>query len=385
MIRHASVLMIGLLNFLAIISPVVSQQSSIISLQPRVLYDSSPEPVATHQLLVPVGWQVEGGLYFAPPDYYMNTPSQQIKVISPDGVVLEIGPTIHFYDYVPTPQAIQQWGAKRLVRQSAHQGYIVETLPNDLKQWKQKFEQLLQEKYHDAKSLVVRDVQVIPELNDSYQSQLQPQIQKSRETLGDGSVAGGQFLGAWVSYHRHDRDWEMLLLVAINYFGFDSNVGRQIWWGMDCNVSITTPAGSIQDYAPLLLVVLNSLEETQTWTQIRSEVAASVNATVRRGITARSGIMTDAINYVGRMNQEAYQNRIRSFERTNEAFIRMIREVELFALPGTNQTVQLPSNYKRYYTNGSEYLMTEDVDYDPNRDPERWNSNWQALQVAPRK
>lgn len=176
----------------------------------------------------------------------------------------------------------------------------------------------------------------------------------------------------------------MLLLTAINHFGFDSNVGRQIWWGMDHNVSITTPAGSIQEYAPLMLTVMNSLEETPAWTNARAEVAASVNATVRRGMAERSAIMTDAINFVGRMNSEAFQNRMRSLDRTNEAFIRMIREVENFSIPGSNQVVQLPSNYQRYFTNGSEYLMTEDVNYDPNRDPDRWNSTWQPLEVAPR-
>lgn len=385
MIYRASMLPAGLFSVLITINPVVGQQASTITLQPRVLYDSSPEPIPTHQLLVPAGWLVEGGLYFAAADYYMNTPSQQIKVTSPNGVVLEIGPTIQFYDYAPSPRAIQQMGAQRPMRRSAYQGYVVETFPGNLNQWQQKFQQLLQEKYFDAEDLLVWEVQVIPEMNERYLSQIQQQIQKNRETLGDRAIAGGQFLGSWVSYSRDGRDWEMLLLVAVNHFGFDSDVGRQIWWGMDYNVSITALAGSIQDYAPMLTAVMSSLEETQEWIQIRTEVAAGVNAAVRRGIAERSAIMNDAISYVGRMNSEAYHNRMQSFDRTNAAFIRMIREVDLFSVPGSGRTVELPSHYRRYYTNGSEYLMTEDVDYNPNRDPARWNSNWQPLQVAPRQ
>jgi hypothetical protein len=77
------------------------------------------------------------------------------------------------------------------MRRSAYQGYVVETFPGNLNQWQQKFQQLLQEKYFDAEDLLVWEVQVIPEMNERYLSQIQQQIQKNRETLGDRAIAGG--------------------------------------------------------------------------------------------------------------------------------------------------------------------------------------------------
>ena len=67
---------------------------------------------------------------------------------------------------------------------------------------------------------------------------------------------------------------------------------------------------------------------------------------------------------------------------THAKVINSIHGTEDYVVPGGTASVQLPNDYQRVYTNGNgEYLLTNDVLYDPNTDSALNGNQWTGMEA----
>lgn len=365
-----------------------------IVMRRHVLVDKGMGGMKSHTVLAPDGWKVEGGAWWPGPGFFKILPSQDVKVIAPDGRLVHVGPSLSAVDYRPSPYAQQHLGQQRPREQSADQGNIVLYMPDNPEQWKTfALEKAFKPSFPKATNMRLDRVVTIPELTTVLQKQLEPirqtQAQSARQAQALGirqsSFCDGAVLAATCFYEDGGKKWEHLLVFATAQFGLDSDVGRQIFWSIEPSVSYRAEAGELDASMPLLMAIANSVRPTPEWAQMKADHAAKMNQIAAKGAADRADIIARSNREISRTINDAYRARSESQDRTHAAFIKSIREVEDYAVPGGEATVQLPNHYGHVFTNKSgEYLLTDDSNFDPNIDPLFKDKSWESMQPANR-
>ncbi|NJN70114.1 MAG: hypothetical protein HC801_07460 [Nitrospira sp.] len=356
--------------------------SGSITLIKHALKDPGTNNIDSHTLLAPKGWNVTGSAWWGGANLYNIFPSQDVKISSPGGVEVHIGPSMALYDYIPSPQGAQ-YGGQRPQEWTAQNGVLVLYLPSDLDGWQSLFQnQLLPKTYPDATEIKVQMPVIVPELTQVMQQQLAPmrdqanQMNQQNQQMGVQmfSMVDGAFLAVNSTYTIHNQKWEQLNILGVAYYVTDLPTGRTINWGVEPTVAFRAHKGELEKNMPLLMAVANSIRPTQQWAAMKADHIAKMNQIAAKGAADRSRIIADSNREISRIINEGYEQRQASMDRTHHQFVNAIREVDDFVTTsgvgghGTDP-VQLPSYYDHIYTNGDQYILTNDANYNPNADP----------------
>ena len=368
--------------------PAVPAGSIVLDL--HTLRDPGSNNMESHTLLAPAGWEVSGSAYWANSRYFNIHPSQKVKITSPDGVELDIAPTIAAYDFLPSQQALQ-FGARRPEEGGASNGWIVLHMPADLQQWAAYFQhKLLPQEYPDATNIRVEQVVVVPEYTQVIQRQIMSvrrqaeQMNQQNRAMGLASHhhVDGAMLAVSATYTIGEQKWEQLNLFGTMFYLTDTEMGREILWSVEPNLAFRAPAGKLEANLPLLMTISNSLRPTKQWARMKAEHLAKMNQIAAQGAAARSNIIAETHREVSRIINDGWEQRQDSLERTHRQTINAIREVDNYTTPDGGEPVQLPHDYQHVYTNGTQYILTNDPNYDPNVDEAVNNLNWQRMRRA---
>lgn len=379
-------------------NPAASQSkehpNSIVLIK-HTLKDPGTNNIDSHTLLAPKGWNVTGSAWWGGANFYNIYPSQDVKITSPDGVEVHIGPSMALYDYIPSPQGAQ-YGGQRPEEWTAQNGVLVLHAPADMDAWKKLFkDQLLPRTYPDATDIKVQAPVVVPELTQIMQKQLAPirdqanQMNQQNQQMGVQmfSQVDGAFLAVNSTYTIHNQKWEQLNIFGVAYYVTDLPTGRTINWGVEPTVAFRAHKGELEKNMPLLMAVANSIQPTAPWARMKADHIAKMNQIAAQGVADRSRIIAESNREISRIINEGYDQRQASMDRTHKQFVNAIREVDDFVTTsgvGTSggEPVQLPSYYDHIFTNGDQYILTNDANYNPNADPAVNNQNWEQMQRA---
>lgn len=357
----------------------------------HVVRDKGMGDMESHAILAPAGWRVEGGAWWPPPALFAILPSQDVKVIAPDGRMVHVGYSLGATDYIPSPQARQQFNARRPEEGGVDKGTPIIHLPGDLAAWRAFVEaKAFRATFPTATKLRVEPVVVVPELTTLLRRQLEPirhaqaaqnqQMQAFGGMAGQGSVDGA-VLAATAHYDLDGKSWEHMIVFGTVQVGLESQLGRQIWWGVEPVVSYRAEQGQLRANLPLMMGIANSLQPMPEWAKMRADHAAKMTQISAKGAADRSRILAASNREIGKIITDGYEQRQASQDRTHDAFIKSIREVEDYTAPGTSTPVQLPSHYGHVYGNSAgEYILTNDANYNPNTDPAVNNKTWETMQ-----
>lgn len=245
-----------------------------VELRMREVLDAAAGGLASHRVLVPEGWAIEGGAWWAPPHLPAVPPSQSLRVSGPRGWSVEVGPMRLARDYEPSAFAKIQLGARRAAEGAVEDGLPVEYLPRDPDGW----EAWIREKEFlrrrpDANGLVVEGIVIVPDLTEALGHRLVPlrtQAElRTRQALAEGgkqeSFLEGAVLGATLRYREAQQDWEELLLFGATYGGYATEMGRQVEWVVDPCLAFRAPMGELDGALPLLLSIATSVRPTAGW------------------------------------------------------------------------------------------------------------------------
>lgn len=348
----------------------------------------------SHTMLVPDGWQVKGGAFWAPPAYFQVMPSQEIEVTSPEGHSLRIEPAVTAKDITPPGQ----YGMARPKEGMSDQGYPIFYMPLSLPEWKTWMQdKILPATYENASKIRVREVQVVPELTAIMVKQYEP---FRRMILGnsamDASMGQRTTMDFWVlgfssTYEIDGKSYEEMRLMAVYAMTMDSQMlGRSILWSQDRSFSFRAPVGELEQTMPLFSTLANSLQMTQPWMNMKADLFAKIMKSNRevalsnmRASQKRSAILSKAYSDAADISREGYRSRNASQDAGQASFLRTINEVDLYSTPGSDTKVELPSGYSHVYSNGNdEYLLTNDALLDPNVD--LGAGSWTTMQSSGR-
>ena len=346
----------------------------------------------SHTMLVPIGWKVEGGAYWAPQPYYMVMPTQEIVLTSPSGVSVRIDPTLVAKDFTPPAHL----GMQRPQEGTSDNGTPIIYFPTDLMDWKKAIEtKLLPQTLLKARNISVRDVQVLPELTAAFtQRNAQMKAMHMQNGAMEVQMGGRVDYNCWVlgfesRYTLEGVDYEEFRLMAVTALTTDNPMmGHEVNWTIDRDLSFRAPVGTLAKEMPVLCAIANSVQETMPWIQSRAAYFAKIlgidaNRIRNSSIEARkrSNIMAKAYSDANQISMDGYRSRAASSANVQAQVVRSINETELYRAPSTTEVVQLPSGYDHVYTNGlGEYVLTNDGFVNPSTD--LGPGNWTAMGAA---
>jgi hypothetical protein len=370
--------------------PIPQQQArpGAIVLRAATLIDRGMNNMPSHTVLVPGGWQATGGAYWPAVQAYAIAPSQEITVAGPDGSRVYVGPALTAGDYFPAPQAGQQ----RPQEGSVANGLPILAMPANLDEWRVFLERkALPANYKDAQNIRVESVTVIP----AFTQLLRPALDAARQQYAQSDAQAQQFgmasrtqvdgavLGARCTYTINGRPFEDLLVFGTAYVINDSQLGRQVLWGVDPNISFRAPAGTLDAQLPLMMTVAKSCQPTQQWSAMRAEHLAKMANIALKGAADRSAIVSQSAREVNAIITRGFDERQANTDRVYRDVSNSFRGVDDYTVPGSGASVQLPNNYSYVYSNGNgTYVLTNDAGYNPNADPNSGSNTWTQMQPA---
>lgn len=368
--------------------PAAPKPKETVVLKQATLKDPGSGGMDSHTILAPKDWKVEGGAWWPNLKFFRILPSQDITVTAPDGCIVRVGPGIAASDFRPAGG----FGVQRAAEGAVDNGLPVLYMPESIEQWKDWLETKgIAKSYPDARNIRVKQLVVIPELTTILRKQLEPiaemQAQSNRQAaqfgLNTHSFIDATVYGATCTYEQNDKQWEHLFIFGTSYLGSDSQLGRQLWWGVEPNVSYRAPAGQLDAKMPLMMTIANSVRMTPQWQQMKADHIAKMGQIDAKGAADRSRIIAESNREISRIINDGYKERMATMDETHRKVINSIRGVEDYAAPGSDTRVQLPNNYDHVFSNGNgEYILTNDSLYNPNADSNLNRGTWTTLEAA---
>lgn len=351
------------------------------------LNDPGMGNMKSHRIMAPKGWSVTGGGWWPDMKFFKVYPSQDIKVTAPDGRMVHIGPAITATDLMPSPQL----GMQRPAEGSVDSGLPVVYMPGSLSEWQSSLQnKILPQTLTGASNIRVSQVTVVPELTQILQKQLEPirqmteQQNQQNRSMGFNYVTrfDAAFLSASATFQRDGKNWEMLLMFGTSAMVSDSDIGRSFFWSVEPSVMFVAEQGQLDANMPLFLTISYSMQMTPEWSKMKYDHIAKMNQIAAKGAADRAQIWANSNREIAKMRNATYNQQQASQDRSNEKFIKAIREVEDYSVAGSSESVQLPSHYNYVYTNNvGDYILTNDSLYNPNTDLNINNRRWDTMQM----
>ncbi|MEM9381316.1 MAG: hypothetical protein AAGB93_15290 [Planctomycetota bacterium] len=374
----------------AVERPAAAPTGSVV-LTKETLRDPGVRNMESHTVLVPKGWKVEGGGFWAPKQYYAMLPSQDIRVTSPEGVSVRIEPRMTAKAFQPPPEL----AAATPPTGASDKGFPVVPLPADVGAWKRWMQaQVLPAELPKAKGIRVRDAAMVPELTWELRRRHAPvkQVLERRNGMGSSRVtADAAVLSFECTYDLDGKSYEEVRVVALTYMHDDGPyTGRSTMWNVESAVSYRAPKGELQGNIALLKTIADSVRMTPQWARMRADHFARLMKVSREAALRdladsrrRSEIISQSGQDLSDIIHAGYQKRQQIRSSSQAKLIHAIQGTEEYSTPGSDTVVHLPYGYDHVYSNGrDEYLLTNDALFQPNVDPSTNGVEWTRMKAS---
>ena len=365
-----------------------------VVLRPAQMTDPGMGNMPSHTILVPDGWRLDGGAWWPTrPEVFATPPSQFVAVSAPDGRSVTILPGMLAVDSRPSLMA-KMSGIGRPADGTSVGGLPVMTYPATPEAWRVAAERnIFRAVVPDAQQLVVDAVTTVPALSALLQRQLAPTqqlyAQNNRQMAMFGSRVDivGDVYSTVAHYALGGKRFDHLLIFASCLNTTQSPMGKDLRWSVDPCVTYRAEAGQLTAQMPLLMAIANSLRMTPAWAQMKADHLARMSGIAAQGNADRAAIWADASREIGRTIVDGYNDRSARTDAAAANYSKGFRGVDDFvAVNGGAMPAQLPHEYARVFgTAQGEYILTNDVNYDPNADASLGGGRtWSAMQPAAR-
>ncbi|MEL6712731.1 MAG: hypothetical protein AAFP86_03110 [Planctomycetota bacterium] len=362
----------------------------------HTLKDASWGNQASHTLLAPAGWKVEGGAWYGPPQAFKVFASQNITLTAPDGCIVEIGPDMSFIDRT----MVTMNGPQRLPSKSLDGGSIVLHYPGSTRGFAKVVRDLLKESRPKAKGVRIVEAREVPELTQPLQKSLAPMRQmfaNQARSMGARTSVDGSVIGVELSYKEDGEKWSHVELFAQSAFGFEMPSawnqmgvpGNDLFtsWSVSGSLSFRAPKERLEELALVALAVRSSLRPTDAWMRMQARHRAKIQKISHemamdnmRTAANISRISANASSEILDMQARGYESRQAIRDESHARAVNAMREVHEYRVPGEDLPVALPSYYEHVYGNGNgEFILTNDANYEPGTDLDL-TGDWQSLE-----
>lgn len=354
-----------------------------LHLTQRTFYDSGfGGRMASHTILAPSNWEVEGQGFWPNSQYYKIPPSRQITLSSPDGYGIEIAPLIVAKETRVTNSSFPYTQPQRF---DSEMGAMIFPRPDTLEQWADHYRELLLPNYEGSNARLVETFE-IEELTAVIEHELGPLKSKiasdnrTNRQMNFQQSCDGVAIGFRVQHQEDGRQLESLhvLLVATVYTQNQDYVTLD--WNCPSDIRFTAPRGKLESALPAMVAIASSVRETPGWAREKARHLGIMNDIELKGFAERQRIMVDTQRDISRIIDETYRNQNASNDRSHRNYVNSLREVEIYS--DGNMSYELPSGYEKVYGDGNgNFILTNDHMFDPNVELDT-NSHWSNVEAV---
>ena len=142
------------------------------------------------------------------------------------------------------------------------------------------------------------------------------------------------------------------------------------------------PSGRMDAAAPLFRVVHQSRAENPQWHTNYIRLAATTardRIRMQQQAFAAMQRVRQTLNETSDIIARGYEERSRAMDRVFDDYSRSVRGTELYADPCAGRTVELPNGYREVWTDGTDYILSDNANFNPNTESLR---SWRRMEAA---
>lgn len=344
--------------------------------------DPGMNNIVATTVLIPEGWDVEGGMTRPSPQFYNMPVMLDVRFTAPDGRQVRQYPTHRFEFNNQNPQELfspTMGGNMYLPLYESPGAWLKDMI----------------RRYPDKQVTDARLVseEILPDMTEKLRQANAPLYQMVEQLKATGMQSGiysdfdTQATRLVLQYEQGGQKLEETILVIWQYFVhlvYGQVTGGT--WSINQMYSLRGPVGSDYLNDPQLLAILHSARPNPVWLEEMRKHWAEMARIQNQGARQRS-----------QQAQAAHQKRMQTLNETTDIIaggwkrrneisdagharlIDSIHEVTPYQTPA-GETVELPSFYDNVYTdNNGRYLMHNDPNYQPNTDPSVNQRDWERI------
>ncbi len=319
-------------------------------------------------VLVPLGWQIEGGLFSVDPTAAggaLNSIETKcdfaVKRDAAGTVMARWAPTYNFADFSRSPEFANVAGL--FPPGAVYNGALVKPMPT--------VEQYLAEGFRQVRPRAT-DVSIshrseLPEL-----AQILAEMSRGvNATMAQMGKAPMTFTAGVVvfDYKEGDRRYREAAATALCDWRASAGI-----WSNQFTFHMRAPADEADEWKPVLDIIRQSLRINPEW------LAAYVKAVGQRGQEAAEVFRT-----LARIDQEILERRSKMRSSIQHENYLLLTGQEEYVNPFTREVERDTSDYRQRWTNQAGDRIYSNVEtFDPNKDPDLNRLEWKLTPVRPR-
>jgi len=176
------------------------------------------------------------------------------------------------------------------------------------------------------------------------------------------------------------EDLTVSISYMIAYFPniYGGSIGATTW--IPTVTSFKAPKKAMNDHVKVFKIIADSRKDNPKWMEDYVKLSATITRDQlcqQRAIFNRMKQISRSQSEMGDMIMDSYQKRNAAYDRIYDNYSEAIRGVDTYRDPINNWEVELPTGYGRAWTNGSEYIFSDDANYNPNIGS---TQDWQQMQ-----
>ena len=319
-------------------------------------------------VLVPDGWQTDGGLFSVDPNQSggslnaVDTKCDFSVKRDPAGTVMaRWAPSYNFVDFSRAAEFASM--AQLFPPGRVYNGALVKPMPN--------VEDYLMEGFRlvrpQATEVRITERIELPALAE-LAGRLSQSVDQGLAQLGKPPITW-QAGALIIDYQENGNRYREAAVTALG----DLRPAAGIWFNQ-FTFHMRAPAGEVETWKPTLDIIRQSLKFNPDW------VAAYVRAAGERGQAA-----AEVFRYLGRVDQEIFANRAAVQGRIADENYLLLTGQERYVNPYTNEIEQDSADYRfRWTTPGGDRLYSNQDGFDPNLNEALRQHEWKLTPVQPR-
>jgi len=339
-----------------------SAQDQMFAFRKHVVIDRNGFGYEAFRLLVPKGWHFKGGVSW---DYnkFPAEVSTAFTITSPDGgSVLEQFPHINLF-----------WSQDQNMQFSHSRAGMEILQPMGAIEFLKNF--FIPRFRSKVSSLKVIQTQDLPELAQQTRDLAQLQLnifgqispfQFAYELRAD---AGRLKMEYSRGGNRIVEDVTVAVTYIISYMPamYGGSVQGISW--IPIVTSFRVPEKEIDNRIKIFKIITDSRKDNPVWAENCLKLSATVTRDQlrhQRAIFNRMQQISRTQSEIGDMIMDSYQKRNDAYDRIFDNYSQAIRGVDSYADPINNWKIELPAGYDNAWTNGSDYIISDDPGFNPN-------------------
>lgn len=333
-----------------------------IRLKQFVCTDTQGTGLEVFRMLVPVGWQSQGGCM-----WLLDNPAMPaaiaLQIWNPGGAeAFEILPNMNFTWNPASLGAMFSVGRRQFGAEVRAPMSVRDALG-----------QLVVPRYRSK----MRNVQI---LSEAPQPDL-PRLARSEALVSGGSAEGGK-LRLRYDWQNAQVDEEIYGVVEVFHYPVQTMFGtaQAAYWVVDYLFSFRAAAGRLDQMVDLYSAMIGSLRPNPQWYAAFKAIAerlSQMQVQHIRHIGQIGEIYAQTGREIREQNLNDWYSRQATYDRLATDRSRQIRDVDAYYDPHKEEVVELPAGYGNAWANNlGEYIVTEDPGFNPNIDS---NLHWEPM------